>query len=142
MATKKSASVIDAKKYDYPTIRIRGVDGVIRHSAGNGDAVQKAMLLHLSKGGKVKDVIDANELEVNTKGKNAGLIRMSVGVALRALVKAGEGVKIGSIKVTSLKQAVSLPKVEALAPTKPKKAAKKAKKRAAAPAPAPAQVAA
>lgn len=126
---KNARVVIDASGYKYGTLRIRGADGNIHHSSGNGDAVHKATLLHFAKGGTVKQLVDANDLNVNLKSGNAGTQRMSAGVALRALIKAGTAVKIGSIKVDRLNQKIDLPKVEDKVPAKPK-AAKKAKAKA------------
>lgn len=144
-AKKGAASVVDTSRYDYDKIKVRDKSGKVRHSANNGDAVAKALLVHLAGGGTIDQVIKANKLEVKTKGKNAGLVRMSVGVALRGLINNGTAAKIGKLDVKTLKQPVSVPKVEALAPRKggsKKKAAKKKaapRKRAARKAAAPAE---
>ncbi len=117
-AKVKNSSVIGDREYD--VMRIRDADGKIRSSRGNGDAVAKAMLLFTAGGGDIKDVIDRNKLEgVKTKGKNPGLVRMSVGVMLRALVRNGTPVKIGKVTVEKLSQKVEMPKVEKLAAAKP-----------------------
>lgn len=124
--SKSSGSVVDLKKYDYKRVSIRGADGKVRHSAINGDAVAKAMLLAVSQGVGIGEIIKANDLSSKFTIKDAvnpGLLRMSVGGSLRALVKAGTPVKIGKVRVESLKQAVELPKVEKAA-SKPKKTAK------------------
>lgn len=125
MARKKEGAVIDTGAYDYKTIRVRGKDGKIHYSRGNADAIAKAMLLHLAAGKDIEQVIRANKLEIKASGANAGLVRMTVGGALRAKVRAGEEVKIGSLVVKSLKQHIDLPKVEDKAPAR--KAVKKAK---------------
>lgn len=113
---KATGSVVDLNTYDYKRTSIRGKDGKIRHSASNGDAIAKTMLVFVAGGGKLEDVVRANGLDDKFKGRKvsdgAGLYRMSLGVSLRALVRAGTPVKIGSITVKSLKQAVDVPKVE------------------------------
>lgn len=125
---------LNTKSYKYGTLRVRTQDGKLIHSVGNADAVAKAMLLHTAKGGKLGEIVKANDLGLKQGDRNNGLFRMSVGIALRAKVAAGESVKIGSVRVTSLRQKVELPKVEAIArkangKSKPKaKRAKKAKK--------------
>lgn len=144
--SKVKDTAIDTSAYDYKVLKVRGKDGRIRYSRGNADAVAKATLLHFADGGTIDQVIKANKLEVSTDASNVGLVRMTVGGMLRAKIKAGETVKIGSLMIKSLKQHVDLPKVEALA-DKPRKAAKtkvKAKKatRKAKPAEAPAAEAA
>lgn len=88
------------------------------------------MLLFTAGGGDIARVIRDNKLEMKTKGRNAGLLRMSVGVALRGLINNGTPVKVGSLTVKTLKQPIVMPKVEAAAPGR-KKAAKKVAKRAA-----------
>lgn len=114
---KKTASI--ASEYEYDTTKIRGRDGKVRSSRGNGDAVAKAMLLFLSGGGEITTVINANKLKdkmaphLKKKGPKApGLQRMTLGVMLRALVRNGNDVKIGKIVVSKLSQKVELPKVE------------------------------
>ncbi len=136
MAKAKPAVSI-ASEYEYDTTKIRGKDGKVRSSRGNGDAVAKAMLLFTSGGGEITTVINANKLQdkmsahMKKKGPKApGLQRMMLGVMLRALVRNGTPVKIGKEVVEKLTQKVDLPKVEkverAAKAAKPK-AAKKAK---------------
>lgn len=120
MAKKKTGSVVDTDRYEYDKIRVRDKSGKIRHSANNGDAIAKAMLVHLASGGTIEQVIRANKLKVEAKATNPGLLRMRVGVSLRAIVKGGEPVQIGKQSVKSLKQAIVVPKVEDLAPRKSK----------------------
>lgn len=108
----KSASVVDTKKYDYGVIKLRDKSGKVRHSASNGDAVARAMAVHTANGGSLKDVASANDIAYKPNGRNPGLIRMSLGVSLRAIVKSGKSVKIGKITVTSLKQKVEVPPVK------------------------------
>lgn len=131
MAKAKPASI--AAEYEYDTTKIRGKDGKVRSSRGNGDAVAKAMLLFTSGGGEITTVINANKLQermaphMKKKGPKApGLQRMTLGVMLRALVRNGTPAKIGKVLVEKLTQKVDLPKVEKLAAGKPAKA-KKAK---------------
>lgn len=117
-------AVIDTSDRDYKKIKYRTPEGELRVSSGNGDAVHKAMVVLLAKGGTIKDVIAANSLDVKKTGANEGQLRMAIGGALRGLVRNGTAVKIGSIKVEKLTQRVDLPIVESAAP---RKAAKKAK---------------
>ena len=124
MAKKKATgSLIDTAKYDYQRVSIRDKNGKVRHSAINGDAISKALLVHTAEGGTINGVIRDNGLtaKFKDKGGNAGTLRMSVGVALRAIVRSGEAVKIGKVTVKSLKQAVELPKVEKAAAKKSSK---------------------
>lgn len=108
MATKKAT--IKTGDYDYATTKIRDKSGKLRHSTGNGDAVAKAMLLHVAAGGTAKQAADANGLKIKDGG-NAGTYRMALGVALRGLVRNGTPVKIGTVTVKMLSQRVALPKV-------------------------------
>jgi hypothetical protein len=119
MAKAKDKTTIDTSRYEYARIAVRGADGKMHYSAGNGDAVAKALLLHCTVNGKaLGGVIRDNGLASKFKdaGGNAGTLRMSVGVALRALVKAGTPVTIGDVKVSKLSQKVELPKPEKAAP--------------------------
>lgn len=125
MAKKSKKSKINTDDYKYVTLSVRGKDGKLQHSRGNGDAVHKAMLLHLANGGTVQQIVSANGFDKFSGGGNEGTLRMSVGVALRAAIKAGEPVKIGSITVKSLKQAVAMPKVEKHTASASRKKAKK-----------------
>lgn len=130
---KKSQSVVDTKKYQYGRLKVRGADGRVRHSSGTGDAVAKALLVFMAGGGKIGEVIAANDLQAKYRGKvqdaNPGLLRMSVGGSLRAIIRDGGTVKIGSMKIASLKQAVEIPKVEAKANGVKKTARRKPGKR-------------
>lgn len=117
MAKAKPASI--AAEYEYETSKIRGKDGKVRSSRGNGDAVARAMLLFIAGGGEITTVINANKLQERMAGhmkkkgpKAAGLQRMTLGVMLRALVRNGTPVKIGKELIEKLTQKVDLPKVE------------------------------
>ena len=126
---KETANVTDG--YDYGVTKIRNADGKVRSSRGNGDAVANAMLLFTAKGGDVREIITRNKLDDKMKPhlkKQPGLLRMTLGVVLRALVKNGTPVRIGKITVENLSQKIDMPKVE----TAPRaaKAAKPAKKAA------------
>lgn len=132
MAKTKPASI--AADYEYETSKIRGKDGKVRTSRGNGDAVAKAMLLFTAGGGEITTVINANKLQdkmaphMKKKGPKApGLQRMTLGVMLRALVRNGTPVKIGKELIEKLTQKVDLPKVEKAVA---KKAAAKAPRKA------------
>jgi len=141
---KEAGSVVDLSRYEYKRTSIRGSDGKVRHSASNGDAVAKAMLLLHTGKSTIAGVVRANGLTAKFKDRdpeaNPGLYRMSVGVALRALVKAGTPVTIGDVVVKSLKQAVEMPKVDKAAP-KVKKTKKVMREKGGRIAPAPAQAA-
>lgn len=115
---KKPENASIAADYNYKTTKIRGKDGKVRTSRGNGDAVANAMLVFTAGGGDVQTVISANKLtdkmaaHLKKKGpKAAGIIRMCLGVMLRALVRNGTPVKIGKTTVSDLKQKVEVPKV-------------------------------
>jgi len=111
-AKKESASVVDTEKFNYETTKIRGVDGKIRHSRGNQDAIAKALLVFIAGGGDIKKVIKANGLSDRMKGRegmNAGLFRMTASVMLRKLVRDGTPVEIGDITVKKLDQVVKVP---------------------------------
>lgn len=105
----KSKSVVDTKNYKYGAVKFRDADGKLRHTADNGDAIAKAMRAHVAAGGTIEQIVADNGLEVKKSG-NAGLFRMSVGGVLRGKVRNGETVKIGKLKVSSLKQRVATPK--------------------------------
>lgn len=126
---KRKSTTIKTGDYKYVTLSVRGKDGKIHYSRGNGDAVHRAMLVHVANGGTVQQVISANGFDKFGTGGNDGTLRMSVGVALRAAVRAGEPVKIGGLTVKSLKQAVALPKVDKKAPAPRKAKSKKPAKR-------------
>lgn len=123
---KSSESTVNTGNYDYKTTAVRDArTGKMRYSQSNGDAIARALLLHLAGKGTIEQVVRANKLVVKDGG-NAGLYRMSVGVALRGLVRNGTPVRIGAVTVKTLKQPVALPKVEAkAAPKKVKKAKRK-----------------
>jgi len=134
VAKKETVSI--ATEYEYETTKIRGKDGKVRSSRGNGDAVAKAMLLFTAGGGEITTVINANKLQermaphLKKKGPKApGLVRMCLGVMLRALVRNGTPVKIGRETIEKLTQKVDLPKVEQVAKkaAKPVKAKRKSK---------------
>ena len=132
MAKAKQTESI-ASGYDYETTKIRGKDGKVRSSRGNNDAVAKAMLLFTAGGGDLVTVVNANKLQekmaphLKKKGPKApGLVRMCLGVMLRALVRNGTPVKIGREIIEKLSQKVELPKVEKI--ERAAKAAKPAKK--------------
>lgn len=119
---KQTASI--AAEYEYDSTKIRGKDGKVRTSRGNGDAVAKAMLLFTAGGGDITTVINANKLQdkmaphMKKKGPKApGLQRMTLGVMLRALVRNGTPVKIGKEVIEKLTQKVDLPKVEKRVPS-------------------------
>ena len=136
MAKKKEVTSIGAD-YTYDALKIRGKDGKIRTSRGNQDAVAKALLVFTTNGGEITTVINANKLQekmaphLKKKGpKAAGVIRMILGVMLRAMVRKGTPVKIGKELIEKLTQKVNIPKVEKLdrASAKKPKATKPAKK--------------
>ncbi len=114
-----------AADYDYETTKIRGKDGKVRSSRGANDAVARAMLLHTANGGDIVTVINANKLgermapHLKKKGPKApGLVRMCLGVMLRAMVRNGTPVRIGKVVVDKLDQKVDLPKVDKVAAKK------------------------
>ena len=113
MAKRKTkGATIDTGAYDYKTLKVRGKDGKIHYSRGNADAVAKATLLHFANGGTLDQVVKANKLDIDiSAAANAGQARMTVGGVLRAKIRAGDTVKIGSITIKSLKQHIDLPKV-------------------------------
>jgi hypothetical protein len=129
MAKKVQLKTAD---YEYGVIRIRDKEtGKIRTSRGNGDAVHRALALHIANGGSLNDVAKANDVKGISKGGNPGMASMNLGTALRGLVRNEQKVKIGSVSVTDLKQKDPvLPKIEPLTRAKPAKKAKakKAKK--------------
>lgn len=131
---KESASVTAG--YDYGVLKVRGVEGNIISSRGNGDAVHRAMLLFTAGGGDIADVISKNKLDEAMKPhtkKQSGLKSMTLGIMLRKMVKDGTPVRIGKILVEKLNQKVELPKIEKIerktVEPKAKKATKKASKR-------------
>lgn len=134
MAKPKTESI--GTGYEYDATKIRGKDGKVRTSRGNGDAVAKAMLVFTAGGGEITTVINANKLQdkmaahMKKKGPKApGLQRMTLGVMLRALVRNGTPVKIGKELVEKLTQKVDVPKVEKIERVAKPKKAKAAKPR-------------
>lgn len=114
-AKASDTGTIDMGDRDYKRVKVRDAEGKLKHTANNGDAVAKAMLVYTSKGGDLKELADKNGLTEKFKaltGANNGLRRMSLGVMLRALVRNGTPVKIGSIKVEKLTQKVEVPNLE------------------------------
>lgn len=103
----KSKSVVNTKDYKYKAAKFRDVSGRMRYTMDNDDAVARAMRAHVAGGGKINQIVADNDLKVK-KGSNAGLFRMSVGMSLRSKVRGGETVKIGRIRVSSLKQRVAV----------------------------------
>jgi len=125
---KEVANVTDG--YDYGVTKIRNADGKVRSSRGNGDAVANALLLFTAKGGDVREIITRNKLDDKMKPhlkKQPGLLRMTLGVVLRAMVRNGTPVRIGKVLVEKLNQKVEMPAVEkaAVKKTATKKAAPK-----------------
>jgi predicted secreted Zn-dependent protease len=119
MAKAKPVSI--AAEYEYESTKIRGKDGKVRSSRGNGDAIARAMLVFTAGGGDIATVVSANKLtdkmapHMKKKGPKApGLQRMILGVMLRGLVRNGTPVKIGKITVDKLTQKVEVPKVAKL----------------------------
>lgn len=145
---EKTGDVIDREKYSYGRTRVKGEDGKVRTSTGNGDAVARAMLTVPLGEDAMKKVIKVNGLNDKLgkhigigSGINPGQLRMIVGNALRAIVRKGEqSVTIGEIVVKKLDQNVKIdeappPKARGAKekkPAKEKKAkpAKKASKKA------------
>lgn len=133
-AAKKNenTSTLDAlKNYDYERTSIRGKDGKVRHSASNGDALAKAMLIYTASDGDIGKLIKANGLQDKfdpSKWDNLGLLRMGVGNSLRALVRNGTPVVVGGITVKALDQKVVVP--ESLAAEKAEKKPRAAKEAA------------
>lgn len=116
-------------QYNYATLTTKDKDGKTRHSKGNGDAVQKALLVYVAAGGDLAKVVKANGLQDKldqAKYDNMGLFRMSLGNSLRGLVRNGTHVTIGDVVVKSLDQRVAVPEAVAVAPKDKKTRAKKA----------------
>lgn len=112
-AAKKGAdggSVVDTERYGYDRIAYTDPKtGKTRHSAGNGDAVARAMLglnsddlMRIVKKAGLGDKYDGKA----GKAGNPGLFRMSLGHSLRALIKAGTPVQIGEHLIKKLDQKV------------------------------------
>lgn len=116
--------VINRDKYAYERIKTVDRDGKVRHSAGNGDAVARALLSvdydGLIETMKKNDLWD--RLGKHVGSVNNGQLRMFVGNSLRALVRKGTAVVIGEHTVRKLDQRVALPEAP-----KPEKKAKEPK---------------
>lgn len=118
-AAAKADGTIDASKYDYQTLKVQGRDGKTRHSIGNGDAVQRAMAKYVANAKDTKvalaKVVKDNKLgdKVDVaKWDNMGLLRMTIGNSLRALVKNGTPVTIGDETVKTLAQRIAVDTVK------------------------------
>ena len=99
------ADVINRDKYNYDRVRFKDSEGKVRHSASNGDAVAKAMLGLTAD--QIQEAIRVNGLADKLGSyKNAGLLRMAVGNALRALVRKGQSVTVGAHVIKKLDQRV------------------------------------
>ncbi len=142
MAKAKKSNSIDMSGHSYRRVRVVGADGRSRHSATNDDAVARAMLTFAIGGGDWDKVIRDNKLtEKYPKGAkgyaNPGLFRMTLGGTLRAKVRAGTPVKIGTIIVKTLEQRVADPSADRERPArkapKPKTTPRKRKAKAVAP---------
>lgn len=114
-------NVMNSEKYKYERTKFLDADGKVKHSASNGDAVARAMMLISSD--DIQGVIEANSLLMK-EHKNPGLLRMAVGNSLRAKVRKGEPVTIGEYTVKKLDQ--KQPEIKA--PPKPKAVKTEAKK--------------
>lgn len=133
MAKKKETTSIDASAYNYEKTRVRGVDGKVKHSVSNGDAVAKAMTvlvatakdLRVALGKAVKENKLGDKLNID-QYDNLGLFRMSLGNCLRGLVRNGTPVIIGDVTVKTLEQNVKVPEVKDIEAAAPKKAKAKA----------------
>lgn len=121
--TRKS-NTIDMSEYGYSTTKVVGKGGKTVRSTGNGDAIQRAMAAFKASGKDVMQVVRANKLDVDRynpkKFDNMGLLRMSIGNSLRAMVRAGTPVTIGDIVVKTLAQRVSLETATSAKPRKPR----------------------
>lgn len=117
-------------KYNYQRTRFLDAEGNIRHSAGNGDAVARAML-RLSPD-QIADIAEAHDVDMS-KYKNPGLAKMALSSRLRALVRKDTQVQIGDCLIKKLDQKqpeLKAPKVERkAAKTEPTKPASKRTKR-------------
>lgn len=102
-------------KYNYQRTRFLDAEGNIRHSAGNGDAVARAML-RLSPD-QIADIAEAHDVDMS-KYKNPGLAKMALSSRLRALVRKDTQVQIGDCLIKKLDQK----QPELKAPPKAKKA--------------------
>lgn len=125
--TEPVSTLAGLAEREYATTKIVGSDGKTRHSKSNDDAVARAMLIFTAGGGDIAKVIKANGLSDKydpAKYDNQGLLRMSVGNSLRALVRGGTPVTVGDITVKTLEQRIALPEsVEKEKKARAKKAA-------------------
>lgn len=119
MAKKKETTSIDASAYNYEKTRVRGVDGKVKHSVSNGDAVAKAMTVLVATAKDLRvalaKVVRENQLgdKLNIdQYDNLGLFRMSLGNCLRGLVRNDTPVTIGDVTVKTLEQNVKVPEVK------------------------------
>lgn len=88
-------------KYNYERTKFVDADGNTRHSAGNLDAVARAMLLITPE--QLVELAEANEIDLS-KYKNPGLAKMALANRLRGLVRKDTAVKIGDVLVKKLDQ--------------------------------------
>jgi len=112
MARKSNAtaSVINADEYDYKRTKVRGKDGALHYSRNNGDAIAKAFQLLKVQGKDMASVARDNKLGIKRDDyKNQGQFAMAISNRIRAKVKRGEAVRVGSVTVNSLKQRVDVP---------------------------------
>ena len=104
-----AGQVVDVEKYKYDRIKVRGPDGVARYTAGNKDAIAKAMF------GMTKDQIRAvateNKLDlaVHFEKRNMGHLRMIVGQALRSIIAKKGTVLVNGHAITKLAQKATWP---------------------------------
>lgn len=109
MAKKaETAKMIDRDKYDYQPVRYTDAAGKTRHSAGNGDALARALLgldleavIKVAKANGLDDLVKKHQ---SNKTVNAGQFRMILGNALRALVRKGEEVAVNGTVIKKLDQ--------------------------------------
>lgn len=121
--TVATGSMIDRNKYGYARTKFIGPDGKARYSAGNGDAVAKALLgVTGAKFDKVVRDAGLKDLAAKHSDKNPGQFRMVIGNALRAIIRKGGSVVIGDNTITSLGQAIK--QAEPPAPKKARKSKK------------------
>lgn len=107
-AAPESKGIVDREKYQYDKVKLRGKDGKLRQSVGNGDAVATAMLgmSHAD----VKRAAKENGLKIKESG-NPGTYRMTVGQSLRARVRRGEPVTVAGVVIKKLDQRVKMPDI-------------------------------
>lgn len=105
-----AGQVVDVEKYKYDRIKVRGPDGVARYTAGNKDAIAKAMFGMTKE--QIRTVATENNLDlaVHFEKRNMGHLRMIVGQALRNIIAKKGTVLIDGHKITKLNQKASWPK--------------------------------